>query len=353
MKFIDPDSYAYLPILDNGDFVVDGMNAQMNFSPSIAFNAFAAKSTVGNDNGATPLGLITPSIPIADDIAGGGPTALALGTFFGGRAIIGTPWGGNLGLTYLNTQLTDTLGGAGTNAQTQIYGANLNLTVAGIGLTGEWDKSDPNAAFTDAVPAPAGASYAEQNTAWNGKLSLQTGKLGLGAGYTVVEPNYTAPGYWNRMGSIVNPTNIKGIVGNVTYAFTPGLSFVGDVQFLQPNNTAAPVLFRLPSDKSLFAVVPAAGAVDKINYWKAGVKYALTSSDNVDLGWEQSEITPTTAGNVNQVERFVTLGVGHTFSPGANLKVLYQITEVTGAGLDAAAPVLRGGVAAAQIQFRY
>jgi hypothetical protein len=56
---------------------------------------------------------------------------------------------------------------------------------------------------------------------------------------------------------------------------------------------------------------------------------------------------------VNQVERFVTLGVGHTFSPGANLKVLYQITEVTGAGLDAAAPVLRGGVAAAQIQFRY
>ncbi|HAH86623.1 MAG TPA: hypothetical protein DCL60_04555, partial [Armatimonadetes bacterium] len=41
MKFIDPDSYAYLPILDNGDFVVDGMNAQMNIG-SIAFNAFAA-----------------------------------------------------------------------------------------------------------------------------------------------------------------------------------------------------------------------------------------------------------------------------------------------------------------------
>ena len=342
MKFIDPDSYAYLPILDNGDFVIDGMNAQMNIG-SVAFNAFAAKSTVGNVNGATGLPLINPSLAL--NTAGGFED---LGTFFGGRAIIGTPWGGNLGLTYLNTQVP-----AVTNAQTQIYGADLNLTVAGIGVTGEWDKSDPNAALNDPLivaPIAGTASYAEQNTAWNGKLAYQTGKLGLGAGYTVVETNYTAPGSWNRMGSRVNPTNIKGIVGNVTYAFTPGLSFVGDVQFLQPNNTASPITYRTPVSKGL---VTSTGAIDKINYWKAGLKYALTSSDNVDLGYEQTELTPTVAGTANEVERFVTLGVGHTFSPGASLKVLYQIVETTGTGLTPTGGDSRGAVAAAQIQFKY
>jgi predicted porin len=345
MKFIDPDSYAYLPILDNGDFVVDGMNAQMNLGP-VAFNAFAAKSTIGNATGGlgvlTDLPLMNPSISI-----NAAPGFSDLGTFFGGRAIVGTPFGGNLGLTYLNTQLL-----AIPNAQTQIYGANLNLTVAGIGVTGEWDKSDPNEAFKAAVPALGGTSYGEQNSAWNGKLSLQTGKFGLAAGYTQVETNYTAPGSWNRLGSIINPTNVKGIVGNVTYAFTPGLSFVGDVQFLQPNDTASPVTFRTPANKALTGAP--AGAIDKINYWKAGVKYALTSSDNVDLGYEQAEVTPTSlATGVNQVERFVTIGVGHTFSPGASLKVLYQITELNGADLDPTAPALRGGVAAAQIQFKY
>ncbi|MFA6666209.1 MAG: hypothetical protein WCT06_06525, partial [Armatimonadota bacterium] len=243
-------------------------------------------------------------------------------------------------LTYLNTQVADI-----ANAQTQIYGADLNLTVAGIGVSGEWDKSDPNTAFTDAVTAPDGSSYAEKNSAWNGKLSYQTGKLGLAAGYTQVEANYTAPGSWNRLGSIINPTNIKGIVGNVTYAFTPGLSFVGDVQFLQPNDTGSPVNFRQPVDKSLLGAP--AGQIDKINYWKAGVKYALTSADSVDLGYEQAEITPVDPANANRVERYVTLGVGHTFSPGASLKVLYQITEL------AATDTLRGGVAAAQIQFKY
>ncbi|HAH87339.1 MAG TPA: hypothetical protein DCL60_08205, partial [Armatimonadetes bacterium] len=197
----------------------------------------------------------------------------------------------------------------------------------------------------DAVTAPDGSSYAEKNSAWNGKLSYQTGKLGLAAGYTQVEANYTAPGSWNRLGSIINPTNIKGIVGNVTYAFAPGLSFVGDVQFLQPNDTGSPVNFRQPVDKSLLGAP--AGQIDKINYWKAGVKYALTSADSVDLGYEQAEITPVDPANANRVERYVTLGVGHTFSPGASLKVLYQITEL------AATDTLRGGVAAAQIQFKY
>jgi predicted porin len=333
MKFIDPDSYAYLPILDNGDFVVDGMNAQMNIG-SIAFNAFAAKSNVGNSNGATALNLINPAIPL------GGMGYSDLGAFFGGRAVIGIPFNGNLGLTYLNTQVADI-----ANAQTQIYGADLNLTVAGIGISGEWDKSDPNAALTDAVTAPDGSSYAEKNSAWNGKLSYQTGNLGLAAGYTVVEANYTAPGSWNRLGIWINPTNIKGIVGNVTYAFAPGLSFVGDVQFLQPNDTGSPVTFRQPADKFQVATLP--NEIDKINYWKAGVKYALTSSDSVDLGYEQVEITPVDTANVNQVQRYVTLGVGHTFSPGASLKVLYQITELT------SADTLRGGVASAQIQFKY
>jgi hypothetical protein len=93
------------------------------------------------------------------------------------------------------------------------------------------------------------------------------------------------------------------------------------------------------------------GELDKINYWKAGVKYALTSSDNVDLGYEQLELTPGSAAinKVNVVERFVTIGVGHTFSPGANLKVLYQICEQNAGSVLAN----RGSVAAAQIQFKY
>jgi hypothetical protein len=199
MKFIDPDSYNYVSILDNGDYVVDGVNAQMNFG-SVAFNAFAAKSNIGNSNGASALPLMTPAIPAGSNL-------IDLGTFFGGRAVIGTPWKGNLGLTYMNAQIP-----AIPNAQTQIYGADLNLKAGDIGVSGEWDKSEPNTAYVNAVPAILGGKYSEKNSAWNGKLTYQAGKLGLAAGYTVVEVNYAAPGDWNRMG-VVESQQYKGYRG--------------------------------------------------------------------------------------------------------------------------------------------
>jgi hypothetical protein len=141
-------------------------------------------------------------------------------------------------------------------------------------------------------------------------------------------------------------------VGNATYAFTPGLSLVGDVQFLTPADANSALPYRWPAVKTIGGFW-SANMVDKINYWKAGVKYALTSSDNVDLGYEQMEITPTNAGiGATQVQKFVTLGYGHTFSPGSSMKVLYQLIDTSGAVF---VPFLtsRGALASAELQFKF
>jgi len=321
LKFVDPDTYTSVTKLDSGDYVLDGGSASFNLG-KIALTAFAAKADPITD-------LIAPALLLEEE-------GVPLSQLAGARLVIGTGFAGNLGLTYLQA-------GVG-GGRSEIIGADINTNIGSLGVAAEYAESRANLKLQKSKGIGG-----KDDAAWNGKLSYQMGKLGLGAGYSHVESDYHAPGYWNRLGGIVNPVNLKGATANLTYALTPRISFSAEGQFLKPIDDNLKVAARTstsrgrgPEEKLLLG-----SKIDKINYWKAGISYGLTSANTVDLGWEETKLDWTT-GAPSGKERFISLGVGHSFNPNASLKLLYQIVEY-----EYGDPSDRGGVATAQFQLKY
>lgn len=329
MKFVDPDSYTYIPKMDSGDFVLDGGRASFNFG-RVGLTAFAGKAQPIAD-------LISPDLMMPGFSFSGTEIAQVAGA----RAVIGTGFLGNIGLTYYQ---------AGTNppaGRSTVTGADINTSFGSIGLAGEWAQTEPNDALLAAFPGSD-----DDNTAWMAKLNFNLGSLAVGAGFSTVETNYAAPGYWMRLATLVNPVNVKGPMANLSYALGSKITLTAEGQFLEPDDDAALISARTSIDQGRVLNMGGA-AVDKITYWRAGLKYALTSSNSVDLGWEQVTVEPTAAGSPEDTEeRLISLGLGHSFNPNASLKLLYQIINFELGDIGSATD-FRGGVATAQFQLKY
>ena len=336
LKFVDPDSYTNVTILDNGDFILDGARASFNLG-KVALTAFAAKSDP------FPGSLMNPALLLN--------AGLSVDQLAGARAVIGTPWNGNLGLTYFQTSQGSTVGRA------QIMGADINAVFGSVGVAVEYGQSDPNDTLEVAgISAIAGKTIDDENTAWNAKLSWQPGKLGLGLGYTTIQGNYFAPGSWSRLGRAVNLRNVKGAVADASYALSSNLSLVAEGQFLSPDtDTVNSFVTGSQATSPGVSAGVSASDLDKITYLRAGVKYALTSANTVDFGWEQVNWEPNSGAETK--ERYISLGLGHTFNSNASMKLLYQIVAYD-QGIAAMTPYgvagdYRGGKAAAQLQLKY
>ncbi|MCX6374644.1 MAG: hypothetical protein NTU88_01145, partial [Armatimonadetes bacterium] len=342
LKFVDPDSYTSVPKLDFGDYVVDGGRATFNMGKT-SLSLFAAKAGRVAEQWDTDTNLMSPNLMIDDPTNGEYVPQLA-----GARAVIGTPLNGNLGLTYYEAGLAPDIGRA------RIYGADLNLMFANVGVAGEYAKFDPNKQMKN-IAFPL-LDLGNDNITWNAKLSYNAGRLGIGAGYCVVGENYISPGYWLRTGRAVNLTNIKGTTANVSYALGNRLSIVAEGQFLKPDrNGATDTVFARSAIEQGRTYSVVAGNLDTVTYWKAGLKYGLTSVNAVDLGWEEAVWKDTTVAAQKTRERYISIGLGHTFNANAGMKLLYQIVDFTAAGVanpygDATG---RGGVAAAEFQMKY
>jgi len=336
LKFVDPDSYTYVDKLDSGDFVLDGGRISLNLG-RVALTGFAAKADPIAD-------LISPDLATPSAL---GYTQAEVTQLAGGRAVIGTPLGGSLGLTWYGLGLDPTIG------VLEVMGADISANLGNFGVAAEFAQTDPSEAMVASLPA-----IDNDNSAWNANLSWQTGNLALTGGFTTVEENYIAPGYWSRIGRAVNLTNVEGPTASLTYALTPRISFSAEGQFLEPENSAAAVTGRSSIVQGSTAVTVGAADLDKVTYWKAGIKYGLTSANSVDLGFEQVSWEPTAAaGTKDTEERYISIGIGHSFNPNASLKLLYQIVEYE-QGAAAVDPYgsganYRGGVATAQFDVRF
>ncbi len=334
LKFVDPDSYVYVDKLDSGDFVFDGGSIMFNWG-KIALTAFAAKTN--------PIGgLMVPALLTNDndDII----TQMA-----GARFVIGTGFLGNLGLTYYQAGIDpDELDG-----HVDVWGADINTSFGAIGLMAEYAQTEPNDNIQDDLTGVADAG--QDNSAWNAKLNFTLGNLGIGAGYQVVEHNYVAPGYWDRLGALVNPVNVKGYSADLAYSLTSNIQLTAKGSFLEPDSIDAGLEVGGRTGIDTDRVVDFAAAdVDEIEYWNVGLKYQLTSANSVDLGYEEFTVSPTaTAGPTDTEERFINIGLGHTFNPNASMKLLYQIVEYEGGSLDIAGGNFRGGVASAQFAVKF
>ena len=321
LKFVNPDSYNYVSKFQNGDYVFDGATMSFKAFGKANFTVFAAKSVAG-------LGLETPYIDVADT---------TIDQLAGARAVIGTPFAGNLGLTYYVAAPES------VNGRVQVYGADYKATIAKLGFAGEYAKTKPSDGFATTVADT-------KNDAWNANLSYKIGKLNIGGGYTEVGENYAAPGYWSRMGRAINLENVKGEVANISYALTPKIVLCADGSFLKPKESKDGVSYTE-------ATKPGATVanIDKINGFKAGMKYALTAANSIDLGWEQNQWKAVTGFGGTAKENYYTFGVGHTFNTNSSLKLLYQIEDFKANGVSTlfGGSDYRGGVASAQFQLKY
>ena len=362
LKQIDVDSYFSNDKTDLGDIPVDGAKAEFKLGP-VGFTALAAKTDpiqyVSNiqgenrsDSAGFPYGLYAGSTfsPFAGGFgpSGGRPTKSSVSPAFNGamaienlafvRATFGTGGLGTIGGTYLATSGVTgaTPGGPGDINRVYVFGGDLNTTLGPVALNASYTESDskfrnPSGDLVD--------RRTDDNYAFDIAGGFAFSAIDIVAGYREIKPFFAAPGYWGKLGSYVNPVDIKGPYLKASYAFAPGLALVGEGHFYEGSDTNDGGALVGLSDQ------------EGIRNFKVGLKYGLTSASAVDLGAEWTEYDLGSGSKPREV--FYNIGFGFSFNPTTSLKFLYQIADYDdkGTGFD---PVSGdGAVAAAQFSVKF
>ncbi len=412
LKQADADIYTNLTQTDSGDIIGDGISANLKLGPAHV-NAFATKLSAlpytqpyGGSSGFGTIGTLGNPVdplrfaPSTQTRPGGliaSNHAAALDQMAGARATIGAPEGFVIGATLVEAGLTNN-GANGLGAEDGLNDPNRalgskngqynRLTVYGLDLNGALPFGLPglkkggvlvDAAYTVSAHGydqgfnNVGNGFRYSSQAYNAGFAV--GPVHIKGGYQYVGPDFSAPGYWGRLGAWSNPTNVRGPVVSAKFAITPKLAFNADGEFYtaaygsNANGTAI--------DSPIHGAVQYTdangntrhGGADHVSRYQAGFSYGLSSSYGVDLGFEDVQYdirnqngaslsangTPIAGGRPE--ENYTTIGLGHTFSPNASVKLLYQIVHYNdkGTGFD---PNANGGkedgsVATAQFQLKF
>jgi hypothetical protein len=321
LKLVDVDSYLHNDKTDYGDYPVLG--GRVNFKLG-GFNvqAYAAKheeidyadltSTAGFTQPTPPLFTLNgelfvgnPDLPAAVFPP---PSAVqVIDQSLGARVSFGVPLSGTLGLTFVE--------GAGSVDRDRyrrltVYGADLNATLFNrLRLSAEVAESEWKNRFGQET------SIAEdkERRAWDVRAGFNFGRLDLLGYYKRLGVGFDAPGYWGTIGRWKNPRGLEGFGGKLTLPLGGRTSLIAEV---------ADYRFIGLADTDL-------------KHYKAGIAFALTSSNRVDLGYERADYEP--PGGLSEAkEEYINIGWGHTFSPTMSFKLLYQIInfEVGGTGIN-------------------
>ena len=394
LKQVDADIYTNLTQTDSGDIIGDGASISLKAGPAHV-NAFAVKMSAdqfsqpyGGTTGTTftTINAGNPYTTGNQFLAANGTTAqtrpgglivanhaAALNQGYGVRATLGAPEAATLGFTLeqfgltnnglnglgVNDGLTDPNGG-GNNAQFNrltVYGADFNGALP-FGLPG----IKKGGLLVDASYTVSAQGFNQGfNNVGNGfrytstddQIGAAFGGLTLKGGYQYIGPSFSAPGYWGRVGAWTNPTNVRGPVVSAKFAFTPKLSLLADYESYKAayGNNANGSLVNSPLQQG-----------DHLYRYQVGFNYGLSSAYGVDLGYEDvlyslNDSAGTLAKAGRPHESYVNIGIGHTISNNASVKLLYQIVHYDdkGTGFDSTAAGGKedGGVAVGQFQLKF
>jgi FtsZ-binding cell division protein ZapB len=324
LQQVDADIYTNLYQTDSGNITTDGIKAVTKAGP-IGLNMWAGQ--FNNIPFSQPWGgPITNGARTLPTGLQDGNLASALSQGAGVRGTIGNPNNWVLGASVEQFGLTQGDGGypfaPGTENTYQVlsvYGADFNGAVpffkeAGLKLDLNW---------TDAAIGSTSSGFNNRGNGWqyqstDDELAFNVGGLDLKGGYQYVGPNFTAPGYWGRVGGWINPTNIEGPVVSAKYNVSPKIRLNADYEGWQ----AAYAANNSPLTKS------AANGSDKLDRYQVGVGFDLTSAYAVDLGYENDTFNLKNTDTPGKpVQSYITLGLGHRFNENASFKVEYQIAQ--------------------------
>jgi FtsZ-binding cell division protein ZapB len=350
----DSDVYTNLYQTDSGNIITDG--GKLNFNLGGArIAAYAgqmkaipfAQPAIGSVS--TGAGQFLPQGLIAADAAAG----LTQGA--GIRATFGNPNNWVLGASVQ----TLGLGGVTVDPNTtkpyggmSVYGLDFNGALPLIGKTG----LTVDANWTVSAEATKPYNFNDVGNGWryqstDDQLGYSFGALSLKGGYQYVGPNFTAPGYWGKVGSWTNPTNVEGGVISAKYAFNPKLSLNADYEGYKAaygaNRNGTPISSPLRQG-------------DRLNHYQVGVAFGLTSSYDVDLGYEQSQYDLKNNGGTllaagKPTQSFINIGIGHNLNANTSVKLLYQIGQYRDKGthFDGGAGDNDGNVAVGQFSCKF
>lgn len=202
-----------------------------------------------------------------------------------------------------------------------------------------------------------------------------TADLQLGCGYRSVALGYLTPGYWGTLGSWKNPRGIKGWLAEARLplkwdiaSFLRNLAIRASGEWYTgdkvPTWIGAGVAGTDPDESDL-----------RIDRYVLGVQFAVTSSDTVDLGFEQvyrnylgaagaAPLALPTMGvggspligtRIKNTETYLNFGIGHNFTPDVTARLLLQLVDFQKYGVDVSNQPAnyRGWVATVQTGVRF
>jgi hypothetical protein len=363
----DYDPYFDLPWYDDGNYVQDGIKFQSKFGSATTYLwAASHNSSVGNGIG-SPI-----NQPLFGALPGGPRTQAPFFAAFGNMPYgianqgqifatqsaglhVGIPLFkfGELGMTIIDLSSggthTDATGAAVAVPYNNmvVYGANLKLNDMGrFKVSAEAAKSVTGTSISNSDGLSNDDNNAYMlNAGWGGS------KFDVQAGYQYVDPRFSAPGYWNKIGDWYNPTNIAGPFVRVGYSLTSAihLNLGGDILQGARNRSAV-------GSGSGF------GIGDGINRVNAGLKWNLNKKVDVSaeyegVFWDLGGTTSSASGhNAHPVEQFITFGAGLNLTSNTVLKVAYQIInyqDVGGGFTGVAGSSLNGSVFTTQVAVHF
>ncbi|MGQ9807454.1 MAG: S-layer homology domain-containing protein [Armatimonadota bacterium] len=333
----DVDSYTDNWKTDDGNYYVDGGKAEWTWG-SVNILAFAAKNS--SNSGMFNYAARPNVAPM------GGPFAMAAGGLWYPEQSAGVRLGFdvgklNVGATYLAVG-ESRVGGVKYFDQADIWGVDVKIPFGGWELSGAYTQSDSSVDPT----APAGTvKIDDDNKAWEAKLKGAIGGLGVKVGYKRVEPNFSAPGDWARIGRWQNPVNIEGPSVGLTYAF-------GKVNLMAYGAWYEGIENLGRTNTSALAALPL-GADDKLQQYKAGVSIPVGA--NGSLGFEGEFVKWDPAVGASPAENYYTFSYRQALAQNTRLKLLYQIIDFDGKGrsLPYGANEAKGAVAVAQVSMDF
>jgi hypothetical protein len=304
----DTDPYFNLPWYNDGNYIEDGFKLSTKFGSAVT-QIFAGSYSNLVNTGGTPLqnvavGSFNSAIPPAAD---GGVATQSVGA----HVAVPLMKVGELGFTLLDFSN----GVPASNFSNEaVYGVNFAFNPVGrIKISAEAAKSVTQNNFTN-----GDGNSNDDDNAFNIHADYKSKGLGVLAGYQYIDPRFSAPGYWDKIGNIYNPTNVQGPYVKLSYGFTPKLDATFGGEYLSG-------AFR-PNHAYPTATLPTEGS--SVSKLEAGLKYKLNKTVHLSADYEGdfANISSLGAGpRTSGWQQYITLGAGLNLTGNTVLRFGYQI----------------------------
>lgn len=326
LKMVDVDSYFYNDKTDLGDYPLTGGRANfralgLNFSTyaGVHSNDYAALSSTA---GFVIPGFYAPDLQRFLPHGASNPALLGLGsTALEQSAGVRATYVGKrfqIGGTYLTAagSASDVPGAQDLFRQLSVYGFDVNATpFKNIGVSASVTQSEWDGQVDQNTQKIFGINEDERR-AYDLRVRIPLGRALATGFYKRIGEGFDAPGSWGRMGNWINPRGIEGFGGTLEVPIGKRLTL--DVEGADYNYR---MLHRIGLPGS------------DILYLRGGLKFPLTSRDNVGFGYERVDYSADRPGGLNRLEQYYNIGLSHQFSANLSFNLLYQFMNVKSDGI--------------------